>query len=304
MASATSKVSKVETGTSVRNKESNFYTTEVTTLADGNVERKTYRTDANGNNGVLLQTTTTDVDSGKNNTVTTSNVTQEEKRALNNPDSQLRQTIKQQTDSVKDEVLGNSTDPVSKETVEKAGGSDGNSAKTEEEGDSQASEATNDRSNNKDFGTYLTYPEDIASDQDVIQFTALKYEAKATEGFSFGGRERVSAGSKGSRSLGTVTLPIQSGIKDSNIAGWGEDTMNPAQLAMAGAALGGISEGVKGFGDQTAKMLEQFKKEVKISKQQPLESLQRKQQEFKTFCQELKEKFSTQTLNFFSKNQH
>ena len=261
MASATSKVSKVETGTSVRNKESNFYTTEVTTLADGNVERKTYRTDANGNNGVLLQTTTTDVDSGKNNTVTTSNVTQEEKRALNNPDSQLRQTIKQQTDSVKDEVLGNSTDPVSKETVEKAGGSDGNSAKTEEEGDSQASEATNDRSNNKDFGTYLTYPEDIASDQDVIQFTALKYEAKAIEGFSFGGRERVSAGSKGSRSLGTVTLPIQSGIKDSNIAGWGEDTMNPAQLAMAGAALGAISEGVKGFGDQTAKMLEQFKKD-------------------------------------------
>ena len=259
MASATSKVSKVETGTSVRNKESNFYTTEVTTLADGNVERKTYRTDANGNNGVLLQTTTTDVDSGKNNTVTTSNVTQEEKRALNNPDSQLRQTIKQQTDSVKDEVLGNSTDPVSKETVEKAGGSDGNSAKTEEEGDSQASEATNDRSNNKDFGTYLTYPEDIASDQDVIQFTALKYEAKAIEGFSFGGRERVSAGSKGSRSLGTVTLPIQSGIKDSNVAAWGEDEMDPLKLAAAGTALESITQGIPGFDKSITQLSNQLK---------------------------------------------
>ena len=258
MASATSKVSKVETGTSSRNKESNFYTTEVTTLADGNVERKTYRTDANGNNGVLLQTTTTDVDSGKNNTVTTSNVTQEEKRALNNPDSQLRQTIKQQTDSVKDEVLGNSTDPVSKETVEKAGGSDGNSAKTEEEGGSQASEATNDRSNNKDFGTNLKYPEDIASDQDVIQFTALKYEAKAIEGFSFGGRDRVAAGSKGSRSLGTVTLPIQSGIKDSNTAGWGEDTMDPEKMAAAGLALKTITAGVGGFGAQTKAMSTQI----------------------------------------------
>ena len=256
MASATSKVSKVQTGTSVRNKESNFYTTEVTTLADGNVERKTYRTDANGNNGVLLQTTTTDVDSGKNNTVTTSNVTQEEKRALNNPDSQLRQTIKQQTDSVKDEVLGNSTDPVSKENVEKAGGSDGNSAKTEEGGDSQASESGPQRQTGSfKFGQQgLQYPELLPKGQDCVQFVLLKYDAKDLttdnqQGLGFATRARVGPGGKGERILGTVTLPIQSGIKDSNQVGWGEGKMNAFDIVKADIAKNTIEAGASGFAE-------------------------------------------------------
>lgn len=229
MASATSKVSKVETGTSVRNKESNFYKTEVTTLADGSAKTETFRTDKDGNNSVKIRESTTDKD-GKTTTETTSNATQEEKRALQNPNSQLSQSVKQQVESTSGSLEGQ--DGVTKETLEKASGADGNTAKTEEGGDSQSSDATNDRSNNKDFGTDLRYPADIAtSGQDVITFTALKYEAKAIEGFSFGGRDRVAAGSKGSRSLGTVTLPIQSGIKDSNTAGWGDDEMDAIKLA-------------------------------------------------------------------------
>lgn len=257
MASATSKVSKVETGTSVRNKESNFYKTEVTTLADGSAKTETFRTDKDGNNSVKIRESTTDKD-GKTTTETTSNATQEEKRALQNPNSQLSQSVKQQVESTSSSLEGQ--DGVTKETLEKASGADGNTAKTEEGGDSQSSDATNDRSDNKDFGTDLRYPADIAtSGQDVITFTALKYEAKAIEGFSFGGRDRVAAGSKGSRSLGTVTLPIQSGIKDSNTAGWGDDEMDAIKLAAAGTALKTITQGIAGFDKSITQLSNQLK---------------------------------------------
>ena len=67
----------------------------------------------------------------------------------------------------------------------------------------------------------MQYPLSIAAGQDVIQFTALSYAVKQLSGFTFGGRDRVPVGTKGGRSKGTVTLPIQSGIKDQNAAGWG-----------------------------------------------------------------------------------
>ena len=75
----------------------------------------------------------------------------------------------------------------------------------------------------------MQYPATIAEGQDVIQFTALTYASKTISGFSFGGRDRVGpgGGGGGGRSKGTVTLPIQSGIKDQNAAGWGPDEMNP-----------------------------------------------------------------------------
>ena len=65
MASATSKVSVVSRGTSVRNKKKSYYVTDVTTLADGSVQRQTYRSDANGNNKQLIQQFTKGDGSGK-----------------------------------------------------------------------------------------------------------------------------------------------------------------------------------------------------------------------------------------------
>ena len=62
MASATSGISKVTTGTSVRNRRENYYQTQVTTLADGSVKRETYRTDAKGNNQVKISEVTADKD--------------------------------------------------------------------------------------------------------------------------------------------------------------------------------------------------------------------------------------------------
>jgi len=59
MASKTSKVSVVDRGTAGGK---SYYKTDVTTLADGSVQRETYRTDANGNNSVRIQSVTVNSD--------------------------------------------------------------------------------------------------------------------------------------------------------------------------------------------------------------------------------------------------
>ena len=61
----------------------------------------------------------------------------------------------------------------------------------------------------------------------------LKYEPKKVKGFAFGGRSDL----KERKSIGSVTLPIPGGISDSNACNWGDDTMNPLQIAGAGLAL-------------------------------------------------------------------
>jgi hypothetical protein len=112
------------------------------------------------------------------------------------------------------------------------------------------------------MGGDFVYPKDtIHQSQDVIQFTALEYSAKALEAFRFGDRPRVGPGGGGGRSIGTVTLPIQSGIKDQVAAGWGNDTMNPAQMAAAALALKTIKEGGQGFSEATRKGMEQMQKD-------------------------------------------
>ena len=121
-----------------------------------------------------------------------------------------------------------------------------NTATQPESGDSQAAPPTS-TAGTRVFEN-MQYPSNIAAGQDVIQFTALSYAVKELSGFTFGGRPRVPVGTTGGRSKGTVTLPIQSGIKDQNAAGWGEETMDPAQVALAGFALGTIEGGGAGMG--------------------------------------------------------
>jgi hypothetical protein len=133
-----------------------------------------------------------------------------------------------------------------------------NTATQPESGDSQAAPPTSTNTT-RDFGT-MQYPLSIAAGQDVIQFTALSYAVKEISGFSFSGRDRVPVGTTGGRSKGTVTLPIQSGIKDSNTAGWGEDTMNPLQAMLAKSALGLVMDGKT---DQMGKAATQIQKNTK-----------------------------------------
>ena len=262
MASASSSVAPVKVsekqGRASQKSVQKYYKTEVTTLADGSVKRETFRTDAQGNNTVKINEVTADKDGNITNDTTLSTATEGERKALQNPDSQLRSSIRDQTKEAGDEARANSVDPGGDKATDKAGGGSGNNAKNPEQGDSQSSPEAEKPAPPQN----LRYPATMAEDQDVIQFTALTYKAKEIKGFSFGARERVTVGGGGPRSVGTVTLPIQSGIKDNNAAGWADDKMNPAQMAMAGAALGGISEGIKGFTDQTGKALEQFKEDA------------------------------------------
>ena len=87
MASATSKVSVVSRGTSVRNKKKSYYVTDVTTLADGSLLRQTYRSDAKGNNKELIQTVKTDGSGKIVSDVVSSGASAQEKRDLENPNS-------------------------------------------------------------------------------------------------------------------------------------------------------------------------------------------------------------------------
>ena len=190
MASATSGISKVTTGTSVRNRRENYYQTQVTTLADGSVKRETYRTDAKGNNQVKISEVTADKDGNITNDTTLSTASKEERRALQNPNSQLRNSIRQQTKEAGDEAQANSIDPGG--ALEKSGGGSGNTATDQETGDSQAT-TTSAPSRTRNFEN-MQYPATIAEGQDVITFTALTYASKTISGFSFGGRDRVGPG--------------------------------------------------------------------------------------------------------------
>ena len=257
MASAYSDVASVETGTSVRNKRRSFYRTQVTTLANGGVKRETYRTDAQGNGDVKISEATTSGNPPTTTTTLTSNASTNERRALRNKNSQLSQSINQQTKQAADKALESNIDPVTDSVIDKASGGSGNTASQPPTGDSQAT-TTSAPSSTRNFGD-MQYPATIAEGQDVIQFTALTYSVKKLEGFTFGGRKRVDPGGGSGRSKGTVTLPIQSGIKDQNAAGWGEDTMTPVDIAKAGFALKTIKGGFAGMDESINKIAAQLK---------------------------------------------
>jgi hypothetical protein len=84
----------------------------------------------------------------------------------------------------------------------------------------------------------LVYPTAIRNnDQDRVKFTALlvgsrkSINATADENFSLGTRNIIKA-------LGSVTLPIQPSITDSNGVEWGGSTLNPIQAYAASKSLG------------------------------------------------------------------
>ena len=109
----------------------------------------------------------------------------------------------------------------------------------------------------KDFGNF-TYPLDLGkTKQDVIKFSMLEYKPS---GLKFIGKSPVSERTgTGSNIIGTVVLPIPSGISDTNACVWGENTLNAATAAAAAAAFAGITKGigagVKEAGDSLTKAL-------------------------------------------------
>jgi hypothetical protein len=71
--------------------------------------------------------------------------------------------------------------------------------------------------------TDFKYPEKLSLDQDVIQFKAVKYIPPGL------GEQNTATNTRESQNRtieGTVTLPIQAQISDSNIVGWGEGALD------------------------------------------------------------------------------
>lgn len=256
MASAVSKPVPITTGTSVRNKKTNYYVSEVTSLGDGSLKRETFRSDAQGNNRVLVQTTISDKTGKVTNTTTGTGATTEEKRALKNPNSQLRNGIRTTTKDAGDVVQKNEADAAAggltdagKKNQEIIAGGSGNSASEADDGTSQPAAGLGSENANQNVpgqSAPLRYPTDIAqTTQDVVKFDMLEFSPKPlTQSGGFGQGERSDAST---RTLGSTILAIPGGIKDSNATGWGDGSMNALEAALAGIALGGIQKGGEGL---------------------------------------------------------
>ena len=250
MASKTSKVSVVDRGTAGGK---SYYKTDVTTLADGSVQRETYRTDANGNNSVRIQSVTVNSDGKVTKDDLSSNATVNEQRDLRNPKSQLRQGIKRQVDSAAGQLAEDNIDGVTKSTLDKAALGSGNAALNEVQTldslntsnttapPSAAFSAKAAAGTRNSFGDQV-FPSDLAeTGMDVIKFTMLEFKPrKIGAGPGKFGAIGKRDPAKNRNSIGTVTLPVPGGITDQNNADWGDGRINPLQAAgldVAGATL-------------------------------------------------------------------
>ena len=266
MASATSKVAPVKVsekqGRSSSKSVQKYYKTDVTTLADGSVKRETYRTDANGNNSVKISEVTADKNGNITNDTTLSTATEGEKKALKDPNSQLRNSIRDQTSEAAKEAKANSTDPGGDLAADKAGGGSGNNAENDNDnaetkpapGDNikKLANATEESSEGTrtQFPT-LVHPTGLGkSKQDVIRFDMMEYmpqdfinASSGQLGFSNAGRSDFR-----SRSIGSVTLPIPSGISDQNQADWGSQSMTAMDIFKADMAVSTLNAAANNTG--------------------------------------------------------
>ena len=268
MASATSKVSVVTTGTSVRNRRKNYYVTDVTTLADGSMQRQTYRSDANGNNKQLIQTVKADGSGKIVSDVVSPGASAQEKKSLANPDSTLRKSIRDQTKNAGEAALANEEQAaaggltaVGKKNLDVVAGGSGNKANNPENTGTQQSPAPSAPAADKGYSddtrtTYeptLRYPLSLGEteqDQDYLKIQMVEYEPRGLSFQQSGGipsRPGLSATGESPRTvLSAIFLPIPSGIQDDNRVGWNKDEADPIKLAMADFAKQTMTGGFQG----------------------------------------------------------
>jgi hypothetical protein len=98
--------------------------------------------------------------------------------------------------------------------------------------------------------------------QDCIKFLMYRYKPKKVELTS--DLATFSGSNKGS-SMGTVTLPIQPSITDTNVVSWGENTMDAISAAGSAIALSAIKGGAEGASKSTetaAKGVKDYKGDI------------------------------------------
>jgi hypothetical protein len=108
----------------------------------------------------------------------------------------------------------------------------------------------------------LRYPAKLdLTRQDCIQFMMMTNEGRSLTGAPgiFGG---LGARNQSTKIEGTVTLPIQSGITDSNGVEWGGASLDAKDAFLASLALGGITSD-KGLGENAGGLIGRVFKELK-----------------------------------------
>ena len=273
MASATSKVAPVtvseKQGRASSKGVQKYYVTDVTTLADGSIIRETYSSDANGNNKQKVQEVRVDKDGKITKDEISPGATAGEKKALSDPNSPLRQSIKTQTKDAGDAVQKNEAEAaaggltsVGKKNQDVVSGGSGNNAEND---NSENTSSLGFRPEASAEGTRTEFPTIIhpadlgASKQDVIRFDMHEYVPGelSTEG---GGLGFNSGTNNLGPSIGSVTLPIPSGISDQNKADWGSNSMTALDLAKADIAKTAIFDNLQDGAEKFTKYVDAVKK--------------------------------------------
>lgn len=111
----------------------------------------------------------------------------------------------------------------------------------------------------KSFPKDLRYPADLQiTVQDVIKFNMVEYAPKSfSTGNTFGFSDRRAITDQ--NIIGSVILPIQGGINDTNNVSWGEDRMNAGQAILANIALAGILGGGKEMANQSGEEIDKIR---------------------------------------------
>ena len=251
----------------------NIYKTTVTTNADGSLKTTTFRTDAKGSTEtpVFSRTTTPKEGGGFTNKDTLeSGATAAEKAAFSKSDSPERKAFKDQVQSLSptnanasQKEAYNSASGASNQATTQPTSGDGNGdgAPTVNPDQAAALEGenkeyrANTRAGEGAYGDDLKYPLDLeAKLQDTVRFSILEYSPSlAKENQSQGGNSGQFGSQKtrlvtlqssgvpivkGSKRLGTITLPIPAGISDGNSVSWNSDDLTQLQQAAAEVAQG------------------------------------------------------------------
>lgn len=245
---ATSKPTPVTLGTSVKNRTQVFTATKVTETVDAS-GKTTFKaelikySDAKGSS----PTTFGSLDANGKltlNSNASANDRQFSEAHLRNSKNQMN-SVKDKfgLDAEKSKIFDKQTGNANKATADNPAGDTTNPADVDTGTESAIAQ--------KNFGN-LTYPEDLGrTKQDVIKFTMLEYKPSGlgrvgqsgTEKILDVGGQRSSKDFKNRKSLGTVVLPIPSGISDTNSADWGSNSMNALQAAIAASAYSAITKG-------------------------------------------------------------
>ena len=252
MTVVTSKISPVTIG-SGRNKETIYTATRTTKMADGtySVEMLQY-SDAKGAGGKVI---------AERESVNNWDFKDGVSGKIKQNEGRLNEASKNQMESMRGDFVTKSQEA---EEYNRAQGepnkatNDNNSAETKPAAPKAGEPEESAEGTRTKFPTII-HPADLgASKQDVIRFDMHEYvpgelsQAGAGLGFNSGSNNL-------GPSIGSVTLPIPSGITDQNKADWGSNSMTALDIAKADVAKTAIFDGLQSGAEKFLDYIEKAK---------------------------------------------